>query len=73
MTTKTPAPINAYPISVRVHADECHTALLAGETYLRSGKVGIRMETGESAAEYASAERPGYRLWMTEAGEVYPE
>lgn len=36
-----------------------------------TGKFGMRIATGEMAAEYESVD--GQRMWMTVGGEVYPD
>ena len=42
-----------------------------GSIYYRTSKVGIRIATKESAAEYQNADSA--RVWMTKSGEVYPD
>lgn len=49
------------------------TTNVQGETYGRTEKYGTRIATGEHAAEYESVTRNGWRVWMTAAGEVYPD
>lgn len=44
-----------------------------GMIFAATAKTGRRISTGENASEYEAIEQPGLRVWMTEAGEVYPD
>ena len=58
------APDEAFPVSIKYH----------GRTFVRSGKHGTRIETGELAMEYQHRDVGiDERVWRTRTGTVYED